>query len=177
MPFSVIPFLLLIIPILEIAVFIIVGGQIGVLWTFALILFTAVLGTILLRIQGFQIINRLREESNAGRIPGRELGDGAMILVAGVLLLTPGFVTDAVGFSFFLPPVRALIWSFLASRVRFVGPEGFMKNGEQDFRRNRRYEEGVVELDPDEFEDLSAENEPNANSPWKQDENGNRKLK
>jgi len=71
MRFSLIPFLLLAIPIAEIAVFIAIGGQIGILWTFALILFTAILGSILLRVQGFQIINRLREETKAGRIPGK----------------------------------------------------------------------------------------------------------
>ncbi len=167
MPFSLIPFMLLIIPILEIAVFITVGGQIGVLWTFALILLTAVMGTILLRIQGFQIVNKLREESNAGRIPGKELGHGAMILVAGVLLLTPGFVTDTVGFSLFLPPVRSLIWSFVASRVKFMDPTEAMRNGGGPFSANRGHEEGVVELDPDEFEDLSKNDTPNESSPWR----------
>ena len=165
MPFSIIPFLLLAIPIAEIAVFIAVGGQIGILWTFALILFTAVLGSILLRIQGFQIINRLREETNAGRIPGKEIGHGAMILVAGVLLLTPGFVTDTLGFLLFFPPFRSLIWSLVASRVKFTGPMGdssgpFSRQGSGGYEPG----EGVVDLDPDEYQT----GDPNSDSPWRE---------
>lgn len=175
MPFSLVPFLLLAVPIAEIAVFIVIGGQIGVLWTFALILFTAVLGSILLRVQGFQIINRLREESNAGRIPGKELGHGAMILVAGVLLLTPGFVTDTLGFLLFFPPFRALIWSFLASRVKFetFGTDQSPFRGRDPFGQDR--EDGVVDLDPDEFEDLHSGKE-NPQSPWREGRNDGRRL-
>ncbi len=165
MPFSLIPFLLLAIPIAEIAVFILVGGQIGILWTFALILLTAILGSILLRVQGFQIVNRLREETNAGRIPGRELGDGAMILVAGVLLLTPGFVTDTLGFLLFFPPFRSLIWSFLASRIRIIDPAEMRNSPFGQSGRYHRHEDGVVDLDPDEFSDLN-EKKPNPASPW-----------
>lgn len=171
MPFSIIPFLLLAVPIAEIAVFILVGGQIGILWTFALILLTAVLGSILLRIQGFQIINRLREETNAGRVPGRELGDGAMILVAGVLLLTPGFVTDTLGFLLFFPPFRTLIWSFMASRIRIIDPEELRNSpfSGPGGRRNTR-DENVVDLDPDDFSDLDN---PNPQSPWRGGDEGN----
>ena len=97
MSLGIIPFLLLFIPILEIVVFILVGGQIGVVATLAMILFTAILGSILLRIQGFSIVNRIREQTERGELPGRELGNGAMILAAGILLLTPGFVTDTLG--------------------------------------------------------------------------------
>lgn len=167
MPFSIIPFLLLAVPIAEIAVFILVGGQIGVLWTFALILLTAVLGSILLRVQGFQILNRLREETNAGRVPGRELGDGAMILVAGVLLLTPGFVTDALGFLLFFPPFRTLIWSFLASRIRIIDPQELRNSPfNRPGGRPGNRDEGIVDLDPEEFSDLD-DREPNPDSPWR----------
>ena len=155
MPFSLIPFLLLVIPAAEIAVFILVGGQIGVLWTFAAILATAILGSILLRVQGFQIVNRLREETNAGRVPGRELGHGAMILVAGVLLLTPGFVTDALGFLLFFPPFRNLIWSWAATRIRFTATvDGFADRFEtNDYNNERQNGRGsVYDLDPEDYE-------------------------
>ncbi|MGB7335824.1 MAG: FxsA family protein [Salaquimonas sp.] len=182
MPFSIIPFLLLIIPITEIAVFILIGGQIGVLWTFGLILLTAIIGSILLRVQGFQIINRLREETNSGRIPGKELGHGAMILVAGVLLLTPGFVTDTIGFLLFIPLVRSAIWSVLASRVSIITPGNMGGHGNGPFSRgpfrdpaSRPREDGVVDLDPEEFEDLdknnrsdkSSSSESIKDSPWR----------
>lgn len=161
MPFSLIPFLLLAIPAAEIAVFILVGGQIGVLWTFAAILATAILGSILLRVQGFQIVNRLREETNAGRVPGRELGHGAMILVAGVLLLTPGFVTDSLGFLLFFPPFRDLIWSWAATRIRFTGSmDGFAgqfgKTGQNGSRNGR---DNVYDLDPEDYESHDRQND------------------
>lgn len=160
MPFSLIPFLLLAIPAAEIAVFILVGGQIGVLWTFAAILATAILGSILLRVQGFQIVNRLREETNAGRVPGRELGHGAMILVAGVLLLTPGFVTDALGFLLFFPPFRDLIWGWAATRIRFTGSvdgfaDQFGKTGQNGGRNSR---DTVYDLDPEDYESHDRQN-------------------
>ena len=116
-PFAIIPFLLLVVPAIEIAAFIVIGGQIGVGWTLAMILVTAVIGTFLLRREGFKVLANIQNETRAGHIPGRTLGDGAMILVAGVLLLTPGFVTDALGFSLFVPFVRDAIWQFLAKRV------------------------------------------------------------
>jgi len=94
MHLGIIPFLLLFIPILEIAVFIMVGGQIGVASTLGMILVTAILGSILLRIQGISTLARIQEKSRDGAIPGKELVNGVMIMIAGVLLLTPGFVTD-----------------------------------------------------------------------------------
>ena len=159
MPFSIIPFLLLVVPILEIAVFIVIGQQIGVLMTLALILVTAVIGTILLRSQGFSILTRIRQETDAGRLPGRELGDGAMILIAGVLLLTPGFVTDTIGFLLFVPQIRDRIWQFLRTRIDVVvASAGPQTNG----RPPRDKSESVVELDPEEFSER-----PNPDSPWR----------
>jgi UPF0716 protein FxsA len=166
MSFSIIPFLLLAVPVAEIAVFILVGGQIGVLWTLALILFTAILGSILLRIQGFKVINRLRAETDAGRIPSRELGHGVMILVAGILLLTPGFVTDTLGFLLFVPSFRSGIWQFLASRVTVVQTGSHRKTASYGFRgsTSRHHDTNVVDLDPDEFKRKG--NKDDKNPPW-----------
>ena len=124
MPFSLIPFLLLIVPVVEIGVFIMIGGQIGLLPTLLMILVTAIIGTLLLRHQGFRILSTIRAETAQGRVPGRALGDGAMILVAGILLLTPGFVTDSLGFLLFVPGIRTAIWSFLATRIVAFTPGG-----------------------------------------------------
>ncbi|MCQ8782326.1 FxsA family protein [Mangrovibrevibacter kandeliae] len=120
MPFTLIPFLLLVVPILEITVFILVGQWIGLGWTLALVVLSAVSGTILLRRQGFSTLARIRAETQAGRLPGRDLVHGMMIMVAGVLLLTPGFVTDAVGLLLFVPQVRERAWAFLRDRVTVV---------------------------------------------------------
>lgn len=172
MPFSIIPFLLLLIPILEIGVFIAVGGQIGVFSTLGMILLTAVIGSILLRWQGFQVLSKLQAESAAGKVPGKELVHGAMILVAGVLLLTPGFVTDSIGFLLFVPGIRNVIWNFIASKVKFAtfgngmgfGP-GMGQNQTGGFGHrhtpSNNNSDGVVDLDPDEFSDI-----PNPDTPW-----------
>jgi UPF0716 protein FxsA len=114
MPVRIMPILFLVVPILEIAVFILVGQQIGLGLTLALILATAVIGVILLRQQGFHVLERLREDVNAGRTPAATMAHGVMVLVAGVLLLTPGFVTDAIGLLLFVPAVRDWVWRVIA---------------------------------------------------------------
>jgi UPF0716 protein FxsA len=97
------------IPIVEIAVFIRVGEQIGVWPTIGLTLLTALAGTILLRAQGMATLARAQAALAAGEPPVAEMLDGICLLLAGALLLTPGFVTDAVGLILFVPPVRALL--------------------------------------------------------------------
>ena len=104
-------------PILEIAVFVIIGSEIGVLWTIALVVLAAIAGLTLLRIQGFGVVTRIRRELDAGRNPSRELAHGVMIMLAGILLLIPGFVTDVLGLLLFIPPVRDFAWRFLKRRV------------------------------------------------------------
>ena len=173
MPFSLIPFLLLVIPVLEIAAFVVIGGQIGLFWTLLLILATAVAGSILLRIQGFRVLSEIRAVLDRGAVPGRELGHGAMILAAGVLLLTPGFITDSIGFLLFLPPVRNAIWGFLASRISvapFPGPYGQGSQGQEPGHGPyRRADGGVVDLDPGEFhrEEDDGPAGGKADTPWK----------
>ena len=125
MAFSLIPFLLLALPVAEIAVFIVVGQYIGLLATLAMILVTAVIGSALLRIQGFGLLQRIGREAEQGRVPGRELVHGVMILIAGVLLLTPGFITDAIGFLLFVPAVRDLGWRLLSDRIVLMSSSGF----------------------------------------------------
>ncbi|SMF08924.1 UPF0716 protein FxsA [Tistlia consotensis] len=98
--------LFLAIPVVEIAVFIRVGDWIGLWPTLALIILTALLGSWQLRLQGMATLARARRQMDQGEIPTRELFDGVCLLAAGALLLTPGFVTDLVGASLFLPPVR-----------------------------------------------------------------------
>ncbi len=125
-----IPLVLLGLPLVEIAGFVIVGDAIGVLPTIGLVILTGIAGSLLLRIQGFGVMNRITAEMKAGRDPSRELAHGVMVLVAGVLLLLPGFFTDIIGILLFIPPVRDFGWRFVRKRIRFVG--GFAAGG---FRR------------------------------------------
>ncbi|KFB08506.1 FxsA family protein [Nitratireductor basaltis] len=156
MPFSIIPFMLLAIPLLEIAVFVVVGGEIGVLATMALIFATAVAGTILLRSQGLGVARRIRATMEQGQVPGRDLVHGMMIMVAGVLLLTPGFVTDTLGFLLFVPQFRDMGWRFLRSRITIITPGGEA--------RSRPRDPDIIDL---ESEDYTTS--PREDTPWRDD--------
>ncbi len=97
------------VPIVEIAVFIEVGGRLGLWPTLATVILTAMAGTALLRQQGLATLQRVRESLEANRFPMAEVFDGLCLLVAGALLLTPGFVTDAAGLLLFVPAVRVAL--------------------------------------------------------------------
>ena len=161
MRFSFIPFLLLAVPLAEIAAFVVIGGQIGVWATLGMVLLTAIIGSFLLRRQGVGLFNRINAEVRANRVPGRELVHGVMILVAGVLLLTPGFVTDSMGFLLFVPAIRDLVWCFVKDRVVVqTMPGGFANTT----RPRGPASDGVVDLDEDEFQ-----RNPDGSSPWSED--------
>lgn len=114
------PLLLLFIaiPMIEIALFIQVGGVIGLGWTLAIVFLTAILGSWLVRQQGSMALRQLQQSFNALSDPTEPLAHGAMILFSGALLLTPGFFTDAVGFALLIPPVRTWVFRKLRERVR-----------------------------------------------------------
>ena len=105
------------VPLLEITLFIQVGGVIGLWWTLATVIFTAVLGTWLLRQQGAVAMNDLRRSFGSLQDPTEPLANGAMILFAGALLLTPGFFTDACGFLLLIPGVRSAVFAYVRARV------------------------------------------------------------
>ncbi len=101
--------LFLFIPVLEVIVFVKAGQYIGILNTLMLTVLTAIMGMALLRAQGFQTIQRAQQKLARNEAPLSEMFDGLCLFAAGLLLLTPGFVTDTVGFLLFLPPIRALL--------------------------------------------------------------------
>ena len=108
----------LLVPLIEIALFIQVGGLIGLWPTLGIVVATAILGTWLVRNQGRMALGNLQRSFGEMRDPSEPLAHGAMILFAGALLLTPGFFTDAVGFALLVPQVRTRVFGFLASRVQ-----------------------------------------------------------
>ncbi|MEL7415407.1 MAG: FxsA family protein, partial [Pseudomonadota bacterium] len=105
------------VPLIEIALFIQVGGWIGLFPTLATVILTAVLGTMLLRSQGRGELQKLQKSFQEGQDPRGPLAHGALILVAGIVLLTPGFFTDAIGFALLIPPIRARVIDALAKRI------------------------------------------------------------
>jgi len=108
--------LFLIVPIIEIYLLIQVGGVIGAIPTVFLVVFTAVLGALLLRQQGFATLGRVRESMARGELPAQQLLEGVLLLFGGALLLTPGFLTDAIGFICLLPPLRQRLIRWLLRR-------------------------------------------------------------
>jgi UPF0716 protein FxsA len=110
--------LFLAVPLIEIALFIQVGGAIGLWPTLAIVVLTAILGTWLVRAQGIVAMTQLRSSFSELRDPTEPLAHGAMILISGALLLTPGFFTDAVGFALLIPGVRSAVYRFLRARVK-----------------------------------------------------------
>lgn len=112
---------MLLAPLVEIAVFIQVGRAIGVLPTLALIVLSAVLGVIVIRLQGAGLLNRARDTLRRGEPPVAEAFDGLCLLAAGALLLTPGFVTDALGVLLLLPPLRRLLYRRMGGRLARTG--------------------------------------------------------
>ncbi len=106
-------FLFTLVPILELYVLIEAGQQIGVGPTIAMIFITGIAGAYLARTQGFNLINKIQTDLNEGRIPAGEMMDGAMILSGGLLLLTPGFCTDLIGFCLLTPATRGIFKSWL----------------------------------------------------------------
>jgi len=109
------------VPIIEIALFIQVGGFIGLWPTLAIVVLTAMIGTALMRTQGIQALNRLQAAVSTGGNPADPMIQGAMILVAGILLLTPGFFTDTAGFLLLLPPFRRALIRWGAARITTGG--------------------------------------------------------
>jgi UPF0716 protein FxsA len=106
----------IVVPIAELAVLIEVGQAIGVGWTIALLIADAILGSMLARSQGRVTWRRFNAALQAGRPPAREVLDGALVILGGALLVTPGFITDILGLALLLPPTRALFRAILVRR-------------------------------------------------------------
>lgn len=115
-PGSFLKFLLIALPLLEIAVFIWVGGLIGAGWTILLIILTTLIGVGLMRNQGFRAMNQFAQNARTGQAEPADVVDGSFIFVGGFLLVIPGFITDVIGFLCLIPGIRRLFvrWLILA---------------------------------------------------------------
>lgn len=156
------------VPLIEIALFIQVGGWIGLWPTLLIVLVTAIIGSTLVRSQGARELQNLRGSFQDLRDPTEPLANGAMILFAGALLLTPGFFTDFVGFALLLPPVRAAVYKQLRARVNVqsftMGPG---PNSTNHTHQQRGPEDRVIDAD---FEDVTPNDKrPKGPSGWTQE--------
>lgn len=140
------------VPALEIILLFHVGRLIGGWETFGVIVVTGVLGASLARREGLRAWNRIRSAMAEGRVPGAELVDGALILVAGAVLLTPGFITDFTGFFLLLPPGRALVRRWL---LAYFGRK--IASGQVSWTGNGNPAPGPTTAPDDDVIDVEAE--------------------
>ncbi|WP_235830306.1 FxsA family protein [Algihabitans albus] len=157
------------VPLIEIAVFIQVGGLIGLWPTLAVVVITAVVGTWLLRLQGIATLNRARQQINRGAMPTHELFDGLCLVFAGALLLTPGFVTDAVGLALFVPAVRTALRGIAARYVKTHGTAGVYVN--PDLAAGGPYDP-ARQAQPDPHRDAGVKPPPRPGRGWGPSPNG-----
>lgn len=136
----------MIVPLVEIAFFVVIGNTIGLWPTLAGVLVTAVAGSLILRWQGLQLLNEIRSSMGQGRLPARALADAMMVAIAGVLLLTPGYFSDLIGILLLLPPVRTLIYEFLRTRIHLVPTMTGGATGQA-----RPAESGTIDLEQDDY--------------------------
>ena len=116
MGFYILLSLFIVVPVAEIALLIEIGSKIGGARTILIVILTAILGAWLVRQQGFATITKVQQELNAGRVPAMQMAEGLALLIAGAVLLTPGFITDIFGFALLVPPVRQAMISWVAQR-------------------------------------------------------------
>ena len=126
--------------LLEIYVLVKVGGFLGAWPTVLLVIITALVGSALVRSQGLQLVQQLQQRIAAGEMPGQQLIEGIMLIITGVLLVTPGFVTDFSGLLLLQPTVRANIAKFIMANVKL--PSQSTMNG---FTQSTKHDDSVIE--------------------------------
>ena len=118
-----------IIPVSEIYILIAIGGQIGILPSIGLVILTGIVGASLARSQGLKTLGRIRDSFQQGVVPGEELLNALLIAIAGIVLLTPGFLTDAAGLFLLIPATRTLCREWLKRRMELIYAQRNVGNG------------------------------------------------
>lgn len=163
------------VPIAEIAVFIQVGGIIGLVPTIALVIATAVIGVWLLKRQGVAVLEEARQTIDAGELPVQPVIDGVCLLVAGAFLLTPGLITDCAGFLLLVPAFRRVLARWIVAKLESGGHIDVTVSGGPGGRPGRRPKSGPTVIEG-EFERVDPDEEPrnppksgpgDPNSPWR----------
>jgi UPF0716 protein FxsA len=157
----------LVLPFVELFVIVQVSDQIGLFWTFASLVAISIAGAWLVKREGLGVMRRINAQLNAGQLPTTEFLDGGLIMLAGAMMLVPGFVTDALGLLLLLPPVRAGVRALIASRLRrrvdaaaaTGGPAGFVFSRSSGFGPGG-FSSTTVFVRGDVFDTTGAEADP-----------------
>lgn len=155
------------VPIIEIAIFIQVGGLIGLWPTIAIVLGTALAGATLIRIQGFQTWRRAEEAMKRGEPPLAEMFDGVFLLVAALLMVTPGLFTDCIGIALLIPPLRREIGRRVAARLARSANVQFHMAGMGPGAKPQAGPGPVIDGEAEEISPGTG-GEPRDDSPWRQ---------
>ena len=144
----------MIVPLVEIATFVVVGGAIGLWWTLAAVVGMGVVGAMVLRLQGLALLNDISGAMRQGVLPGRAIADAMMVAVAGVLLIVPGFFSDLVALVLLIPPVRRALYALLMTHMTVVATTsstyGPRDTADGDRLRDRSGPQ-TIELDEDDW--------------------------
>lgn len=143
--------LFLAVPLIEIALFIVIGDKIGLWPTLGLVVLTAAIGTALIRLQSLAVIRQAREKADRGEPPIAEMGHGVGLILAGALLITPGFFTDALGAALLVPAFRRWLGTVIASYAASRG------GAAQAWRNGPRQRDDVIDGD---YQDITGEAPP-----------------
>ena len=155
------------IPVMELAILIEVGGQIGVLLTILLVVLTAILGSFLIRKQGVDLLFRIRQRLSQDEAPVKEILTGFSLLIAGLCLLTPGFLTDSLGFLLLIPPLRDM----LIDRI-FVAKstwQHFSASHSHNRNHHSRHHENIdiIDVNAEEIDNDQSPPSDDSDSPWR----------
>lgn len=145
------------VPLIEIALFINVGGAIGLWPTLGIVVLTAFIGTALVRNQGVRALSNVQRSFSELDDPTEPLAHGAMVLISGVLLLTPGFFTDAIGFAFLMPPVRVAVFKYFQKRVKV---QSFTMGSTGSAQTHRRHPSAGVDVIEGEYTEVDVDKRP-----------------
>jgi UPF0716 protein FxsA len=150
------------VPLIELYLFLAIGSRIGILPTVATVIITGFIGAWLTKQQGLRTLSRYQQALAEGRLPHEEVIEGLMILVAGAVLLTPGFLTDAIGFALLVPPIRAVVRErlsgYLKGRVTVAGAA--MEDPLQRPVSTRRSDPSVIEIEAEVVEEKKKTPQP-----------------
>jgi UPF0716 protein FxsA len=144
--------LFVLVPAIELILLIEIGQLIGTLPTIGLIVFTGVLGAFLARRQGLQVLSRTRTELQAGQLPADSIFDGVIILIAGAFLMTPGILTDTLGFLCLIPATRRLIKKAVWSRLERAIQGSRRFTGAYRTTYRQKPPEDVIIIDHDDYD-------------------------
>ena len=134
-------------PLIEIALFVLVGRGLGVWLTLGLVLLSTFAGGLLLRWLGLAMVGQIRSTVSARKLPGQRAADAMMIGIAALLLIVPGFFTSTLGLILLLPPVRSLIYGWFSKRIEVVD----LSTAEYSSTRRDRLADDTIELEDDEW--------------------------